>query len=177
VSHLAAVQIAASVLAVAVLLGSVAARLLPPGAWRRGAWDMAIVLGCASPALALLGPYLEGRIWPGAAIIAAGYGGFHLIRSWQLRRADQDGVRRLLGLEKTASYGEVLLVVERIEPKPLTAGGRAVIGVGAVAALIAGALVGRFEIAVIALLLGAAETTVRGAYRRALAARVRSIGR
>ena len=54
------------------------------------------------------GPYLQGRIWPGAAIIAAGYGGFYLIRTRQLRRADRDGVRRLLGLEKNASYGEAL---------------------------------------------------------------------
>ena len=34
----------------------------------------------------------------------------------------------------------------------------------------------RFEIAVIALLLGAAQTTVSGGYRRALAAKVRAIG-
>ncbi len=151
--------------------------MLPAGAWRRSAWDLAIVLGCASPVLALLGPYLQGRIWPGAAIIAAGYGGFYLIRTRQLRRADHDGVRRLLGLEKDASYGEVLQNVERIEPKPVTTTGRVVIAAGACAALAIGVAVDRFEIAVIALLLGAAETTVRGAYHRALAARVRTIGR
>lgn len=170
------VEVAASVLAVAVLLGTIASRLLPPGGWRRNAWDSAIVLGCASPVLALLGPYLQGRIWPGAAIIAAGYGGFFLIRTRQLRRADRDGVRRLLGLDKNASYGEVLGTIERIEPKPLTTTGRAVLTVGAVGAIVAGIVLDRFEIAVIALLLGAAQTTVSGAYRRTLAAKVRSIG-
>ena len=79
------VQVAGSVLAAAVLLGTIASRLLPPGAWRRNAWDLAIVLGCAAPVLALLGPYLQGRIWPGAAIIAAGYGGFFLSGSRRSR--------------------------------------------------------------------------------------------
>jgi hypothetical protein len=170
------VQVAGSVLAAAVFLGTVVSRLLPHGAIRRIAEDMAIVLGCAAPALAVLGPHLRGRIWPGAAIIAAGYGGFHLIRSRQLRRADRDGVRRLLGLHKDASYGEVLQQVERLEPKPVTNAGRAVLVAGAVVALAAGHLLGRSEIAVLGLLLGAAEATVRGAYRRALAARVRKIG-
>ena len=134
------------------------------------------MLGCAAPVLALLGPYLQGRIWPGAAIIAAGYGGFFLIRTRQLRRADRDGVRRLLGLEKEASYGEALSTAERIEPQPLTTAGRLVLAAGAAAAIVAGILLDRFEIAIIALLLGAAQTTVSGAYRRSLAARVRAIG-
>ena len=47
---------------------------------------------------------------------------------------------------------------------------------GAAAAIVAGILLDRFEIAVIALLLGAAQTTVSGAYRRSLAAKVRAIG-
>jgi hypothetical protein len=176
VSTLESVQVAGAVLAAAVLLGTIARRVLPYGAPRRLAWDWALVLGCAAPVLALLGPYLQGRIWPGAAIIAAGYGGFHLIRGRQLRRADRDAVRRLLGLHRDASYGELLQQVERIEPRPLTAAGRAVLVAGAVGILAAGLLVDRFEIAAVGLLLGAAETTVRGSYHRALAAKVRSIG-
>jgi hypothetical protein len=176
VTALQSVQVAGSVLAFAVLLGTVVPRLLPYGAWRRRSEDLAIVLGCASPLIALLGPYLRGRIWPGAVIIAAGYGGYFLIRSRQLRRADRDGVRRLLGLHRDATYGEVLQQVERIEPHPLTTTGRAVLVVGALIALGVGQLLGRFEIAALGLLLGAAETTVRGAYHRALATKVRDIG-
>ena len=126
--------------------------------------------------IAISGPYLRGRIWPGAAIIAAGYGGYFLIRTRQLRRADRDGVRRLLGLHRDATYGEVLQQVERIEPQPITTTGRIVLVVGAVLALAAGQVLGRFEIAALGLLLGAAETTVRGAYHRALATKVRDIG-
>jgi hypothetical protein len=51
-----------------------------------------------------------------------------------------------------------------------------VLVVGAVLALAAGQVLGRFEIAALGLLLGAAETTVRGAYHRALATKVRDIG-
>jgi hypothetical protein len=176
VTALQSVQVAGSVLAGAVLLGTIVTRLLPHGAWRRRAEDLAIVLGCASPVLALLGPYLRGRLWPGAAIIAAGYGGYFLIRTRQLRRAERDGVRRLLGLHRDATYGEVLQQVERIEPRPITPAGRVVLVAGAVAALAAGQVLGRFEIAALALLLGAAETTVRGHYHRALATKVRDIG-
>ena len=175
---LQAVQGAAVVLAAAVLLGTVVNRALAPGAPRRVAWDTALILGCAAPALALLGPYLgEDRLWPGAAIIAAGYGGFHLIRTRQLRAADRDGVRKLLGLHRDASYGEVLQQVERLEPHPLTGGGRIALTLAALTLLVVGALLDRFEIAMAALALGVAETTVRSAYRRALAARVRAIGR
>jgi len=51
-----------------------------------------------------------------------------------------------------------------------------VLAVGAAGVILAGVVFDRFEIAVIALLLGAAQTTVSGAYRRALAAKVRAIG-
>jgi len=85
-------------------------------------------------------------------------------------------VRRLLGLEKNASYGEALSTAERIAPQPLTTAGRIVLAVGAAGVILAGVVFDRFEIAVIALLLGAAQTTVSGAYRRALAAKVRAIG-
>jgi hypothetical protein len=176
VTALESVQVAGGLLATAVLLGTIVPRLLPHGAWRRRAEDLAIVLGCAAPALALLGPYLGGRVWPGAAIIAAGYGGYHLIRSRQLKRADRDGVRRLLGLHRDATYGEVLQQVERIEPQPVTPRGRIVLVVGALIVLGVGQELDRFEIAALALLLGAAETTVRGAYHRALASKVRDIG-
>ena len=175
-STLESALVAGSVLAFAVLLGTIISRLLPFGAWRRRAEDLAIVLGCAAPLIAITGPYLRGRIWPGAAIIAAGYGGYFLIRTRQLRRADRDGVRRLLGLHRDATYGEVLQQVERIEPQPITTTGRIVLVVGAVLALAAGQVLGRFEIAALGLLLGAAETTVRGAYHRALATKVRDIG-
>ena len=92
---------AGSVLAVAMLLGTIASRLVPPGSaaaaqsrTRRSCW------AAPPPVLALLGHYLHRRLLAGAAIIAAGYGGFFLIRTRQLRRADRDGVRRLLGLER-----------------------------------------------------------------------------
>ena len=170
------VQVAGTVLAVAVLLGTIASRLLPPGAWRRNAWDLAIVLGCASPVLALLGPYLQGRIWPGAAVIAIAYGGFYLIRMRQLRNANRDGARRLLGLHKDASYGEVLQQVERIEPRPVTAIGQLVLVVAAVATLALGVIIDQFTAALAGVALGVAEGTVRAAYRRSLTAKVRRIG-
>ena len=172
-----AVQIAAVVLAAAVLLGTVARRLLPYGRWRRGAWDLAILLGCASPALALVGPYLQGRIWPGAAIVAAGFGGFHLIRTLQLRRANRDRLRVMLGLSIDASYGEVMQQVQRIEPHPITTNGKLVLALGAAVLLLAGQLAGRFELAVVALLLGVADGTVRSSYHRSLARKARAIGR
>ena len=97
------------VLAVAVVLGTIVARLVPTGFWRRNAEDLGIILGCASAPLALLARFTHHRSWPYAAVIAIAYGGFYLIRMRQLRNADRDGVRRLLGLHKDASYGEVLL--------------------------------------------------------------------
>ena len=87
-------------LAVAVLLGTSCRGWCPRGGWRRWAEDLGIILGCAAPALALVARYLQHRAWPGAAVIAVAYGGFYLIRMRQLRRADRDGVRRLLGLEQ-----------------------------------------------------------------------------
>ena len=44
------------------------------------------------------------------------------------------------------------------------------------ALLVSGIVFGRFTTAVIALLLGVADSTVRAGYRRALARKVRSIG-
>jgi hypothetical protein len=170
------VQVAGAVLAIGVLLGTIVSRLVPYGAWRRAAEDYGIILGCAAPALALLGPYLRHRLWPGAALIAFAYGGFYLIRMRQLRRANRDTVRRLLGLHKDSTYGEVLQQVEQIEPHPVTAQGQLLLAVVAGALLVSGIVFGRFTTAVIALLLGVADSTVRTGYRRALARKVRSIG-
>ena len=175
-STLESAQVAGSVLAFAVLLGTIISRLLPFGAWRRRAEDLAIVLGCAAPLIAITGPYLRGRIWPGAAIIAAGYGGYFLIRTRQLRRADRDGVRRLLGLHRDATYGEVLQQVERIEPRPVTTTGQLVLVVAAVATLALGVIIDQFTAALAGVALGVAEGTVRAAYRRSLTAKVRRIG-
>ncbi len=173
---LGAVQVAGAVLAIGVLLGTIVSRLVPYGAWRRAAEDYGIILGCAAPALALLGPYLRHRLWPGAALIAFAYGGFYLIRMRQLRRANRDTVRRLLGLHKDSTYGEVLQQVEQIEPHPVTTQGQLLLAVVAGALLVSGIVFGRFTTAVIALLLGVADSTVRTGYRRALARKVRSIG-
>jgi hypothetical protein len=176
VTTLGAVQVAGAVLAIGVLLGTIVSRLVPYGAWRRAAEDYGIILGCAAPALALLGPYLRHRLWPGAALIAFAYGGFYLIRMRQLRRANRDTVRRLLGLHKDSTYGEVLQQVERIEPHPVTAQGQLLLSLVAAALLVSGIAFGRFTTAVIALLLGVADSTVRTGYRRALARKARSIG-
>ena len=73
-STLGAVQVAGAVLATAVLLGTIVSRVVPFGAWRRAAEDYGIILGCAAPALALLGPYLRHRLWPGAALIGLALG-------------------------------------------------------------------------------------------------------
>ena len=164
------------VLAVGTLLATVASRLLPFGAWRRAAEDYGIVLGCAAPALALLGPWLTSHWWAAAATIGAGYGGFYLIRTRQVRRADRDGVRRLLGLHRDATFGEVVQQVERIEPRPLTAATRVVMVGGAVGVVALGVALGRFDAALASLALGAADATLRPAYRRALAARARAVG-
>jgi hypothetical protein len=176
VSTAEAVQIGGAVLAVAVLLGTIVSRLLPFGAWRRTAEELAIILGCAAPAIALLGPYLRNRSWPGAVIIGMAYGGFYLIRTYQLRRADRDGVRRLLGLHRDATYGEVLQQVERLEPRPVTIKGQLVLTVGAAVLLGIGIAVDRFSAALAGVALGVAEGTIRAAYRRALARKVRQIG-
>ena len=170
------VEVGGAVLAVGVLLATIVARLVPEGAWRRWCEDVGIILGCAAPALALVARYLQHRAWPGAAVIAVAYGGFYLIRMRQLRRADRDSVRRLLGLGKHASYGEVLQQVERMEPKPVTVTGQVVLTVAAVAMLAVGVAIDQFTAALAGVTLGVAEGTVRAAYRRALARKVRSIG-
>jgi len=95
----------------------------------------------------------------------------------QLRRANRDGVRLLLGLDRNASFGEVWQNAERLEPRPVTNVGRLVIA-GAAALLIAvGYVIGRYDTALVALMLGAADTTLRPAYHRALVKRVREIAR
>ena len=164
------------VLAVAVVLGTIVARLVPAGFWRRNAEDLGIILGCASAPLALLARFTHHRSWPYAAVIAIAYGGFYLIRMRQLRNANRDGVRRLLGLHKDASYGEVLQQVERIEPRPVTATGQLVLVAAAVATLALGVIIDQFTAALAGVALGVAEGTVRAAYRRSLTAKVRRIG-
>lgn len=171
-----AVQLGGVLLALATLLGTVVPRALPHGAARRLAEDYAIVLGCAAPAVAVVAPYYHQRLWPAAAVIAVAYGGFYLIRMRQLRRADRDSLRRLLGLHRDATFGEVAQQMEAIEPRPVTAGGRLVLAVGAAAVLIIGQALGRFDPALIGLGLGVADGTLRAAYRRALARKVREIG-
>ena len=54
------------VLAVAVVLGTIVARLVPAGFWRRNAEDLGIILGCASAPLALLARFTHHRSWPAA---------------------------------------------------------------------------------------------------------------
>jgi len=165
-----------AVLAVGVLLATIVARLVPSGGWRRTAEEFGIILCCAAPALALLARYARHRAWFAPAVIAVAYGGFYLIRMRQLRRADRDGVRRLLGLHKNATYGEVLQQVERIEPRPVTVTGQIVLITAAVLMLGLGLAVGEFNAALAGVALGVAEGTVRAAYRRSLAAKVRAIG-
>jgi hypothetical protein len=104
------------------------------------------------------------------------YGGFYLIRTRQLRRADRDGVRRLLGLHRDATYGEVLQQAERLEPRPVTVRGQLVLTVGAAVLLGIGIAVDRFPAALAGVALGVAEGTIRAAYRRALVRKVRQIG-
>jgi hypothetical protein len=176
VTTLSAVQVAGAVLAVGVLMGTIVSRMLPFGAWRRASEDFGIILGCAAPALALLGPYLRHRLWPGAALIAFAYASFYLIRMRQLRRANRDTVRRLLGLHKDSTYGEVLQQLESIEPRPITPRSQLLLSIAAAAMLAAGFALGWFTTAVIGLGLGVADSTVRAEYRRALARKVRSIG-
>jgi hypothetical protein len=175
VSDAAALTAGGALLAAAVLLGTVLNRVVPRGGPRRTLEEAALILGFASPALGLTGPYLRHHLWAPAAVVAAGYGGFYLVRIRQLRRADRDRIRGLLGLHRDATFGEVWREVERIEPRTLTNGGRLVIGIAAAAILAAGALLHRYDAAVIGLLLGAAESTLRPAYHRRLADRVRDI--
>ena len=125
-------------LAIAILLGTIVNRMVPPGSARRTVEDSALLLGCAAPGLAVFGYYLHHRLLAGVAIIAVAYGGFFLIRMRQLRRANRDGVRRLLGLDRDATFGEVMSQVEKIEPQPLTTTSRVVLGVVAAMVVIVG---------------------------------------
>ena len=175
-STLAAAVLGGAVLAVAIMLGTIVNRLLPAGGVRRGCEEGALLLGCAAPALAVFGPYLHHRLLAGVAVVAVAYGGFYLIRSRQLRRADRDGVRRLLGMDKNATFGAAAGQAMRVEPAPITTTGRLVLAGAAAAVMIAGKLLGHIDTALIGLALGAAESGVRPAYHRALARRVRDIG-
>ena len=171
----AGVTAAGAVLVCAVFLATIVSRMLPAGPGRRLTDETALILGFAAPALALLSPWLHDRLWPPAAVIAAGYGGFYLVRMRQLRRANRDGVRLLLGLDKDASFGEVWQNAERLEPKPVTNLGRLVIAGAAAALIVVGYVIGRYDTALVALMLGAADTTLRPAYHRALVKRVREV--
>ena len=168
-------EAAGALLVLAGCLG-VTARVLPTGWMRRTAEEAALILVCATPALALLTPYLRHHLWAPAAVIACGYGSFYLIRSYQLRRANRDTVRLLLGLHRDATFGEVWSEAERIEPRPLTNRGRLVIAAAAAAILVFGQMSGRYDTALIGLGLGAAESTLRPAYHRRLVEKIRQIG-
>ena len=168
-------EAAAAMLVLAACLG-IAARILPPGGMRRTAEEAALIVVCATPALALLTPYLRHHLWAPAAVIACGYGSFYLIRSFQLRRANRDSVRLLLGLHRDATFGEVWAEAERIDPRPLTNRGRLVIAGVAAAILVIGQMTGRYDTALIGLGLGAAESTLRPAYHRRLVEKIRQIG-
>ncbi len=172
----AAASLGGVALALAVTLGTVVARLVRPGSLRRGCEEGALLLGFAAPALALLGGRLQHRLWAGAAVIAFAYGGFYLVRMRQLRRADRDAARRLLGLGKDATFGEAAGEALRIDPKPVTTAGRVTLGLAAAAVVTTGYLLGHVDTAMIGLGLGVAESTARPAYHRALARRVREIG-
>ena len=138
-------------LAIAILLGTIVNRMVPPGSARRTVEDSALLLGCAAPGLAVFGYYLHHRLLAGVAIIAVAYGGFFLIRMRQLRRANRDGVRRLLGLDRDATFGEVMSQVEKIEPRPLTTTSRLVLGLVAAMVVVVGYQLDRFDTALIGL--------------------------
>jgi hypothetical protein len=175
VSISAGVVVAGVVLVCAVTLATIVSRLLQPGAGRRLTEETAVILGFAAPALALLSPYLHHRLWPAAAVILCGYGGFYLVRMRQLRRANRDSVRVLLGLHRDATFGEVWQNAERLEPAPVTNTQRAVIAASAAGVVVLGYVLGRDDAALVALMLGAAESTLRPAYHRALVKKVREI--
>jgi hypothetical protein len=177
VSVPAGVVAAGVVLVCAVTLATIVSRMLAPGASRRLTEETALILGFATPALALLSPYLHDRLWPSAAVIACGYGGFYLVRMRQVRRANRDSVRMLLGLDRDATFGEVWQNAERLEPGAVTNRQRAVIAAAAAGVVVLGYVLGRSDTALIALMLGAAESTLRPAYHRALVKKVREISR
>ena len=164
------------VFALGLLLATAVARALHEGRPRRFAEETGIILACAGPAIAVLSPYVQHRVWPIAVIIAAGYGGFFLLRTWQLRRANRDGVRRLLGLHRDSSYGEVLQQVEHLEPRPVTFRNQVLLGISAAAVLVVADGLGFLVPAFTALCLGVGEATARAAYYRQLGKKVRQIG-
>ena len=176
-SSFTAAVLGGAILAVAIMLGTIVNRLAPAGAGRRACEEIAMLLGCAAPAIAVFGPYLHRHLLAGVAVVAVAYGGFYLIRSRQLRRANRDGVRLLLGLDKDASFGEVWQNAERLEPRPVTNLGRLVIAGATATLIVVGYVIGRYDTALVALMLGAADTTLRPAYHRALVKRVREIAR
>ncbi|HUZ85010.1 MAG TPA: hypothetical protein VMU66_09965 [Gaiellales bacterium] len=165
-----------AVLALAALLATTA-RMGRPGSGRRNAEEAALILTYAGPAVALFARYLSADLWAPAGVVAVAYGGFYLTRMRQLRRADRDALRRLLGLDRNASFGEVGQQLVRLEPRPLTPTTRIALVLAAAAVAVAGLTLGRFDTAMAALALGAAETSLRPAYRRALVRRAREIGR
>jgi len=175
VSVTASLAAGAAVLLLAAVLAA-AGRAGAPGAGRRNAEETALILTFGGPAVAVFARYLNHDLWAPAAVVAVAYGGFYLTRMRQLRRANRDGVRVLLGLERNASFGEVGQQLERLEPRPLTAAGRLVLVTAAAAVAIAGIALHRFDTAMVALALGAAETSLRPAYRRALVRKARDIG-
>jgi hypothetical protein len=67
-------------------------------------------------------------------------------------------------------------MAERITPGTLSTNGRIVLGAAALAVVVAGLSLGRLDTALVGLALGAAEASVRPAYHRALATRLRDIG-
>jgi predicted secreted protein len=176
VSSTTAALVGGACLAIAIMLGTVVNRMLPAGTARRGCEEGALLLGCAAPALAVFAPYLHRRLLAGVAVVAVAYGGFYLIRMRQLRRANRDAVRRLLGLERDSTFGEAASQAMRVEPAPVTGTGRIVLAAVAGLVVLGGYLLHRVDTALIGLALGAAEAAVRPAYHRALARRTRDIG-
>ena len=59
----------------------------------------------------------------------------------------------------------------------MTNTGRLVIAAAAAGLIVVGYVIGRYDTALIALMLGAADTTLRPAYHRALVKKVRDIAR
>jgi hypothetical protein len=67
-------------------------------------------------------------------------------------------------------------MAERITPSTLSTNGRIVLAAAAIAVVVVGILLNRLDTALLGLTLGAAESSVRPAYHRALATRLRDIG-
>src|SRR5206468_1600128 len=71
VTHAAGLTVAGALLAAAVMLGTVVARIVPRGGPRRALEEAAIILGFATPAIALLPTFLRHHLWAPAADTAA----------------------------------------------------------------------------------------------------------